>query len=180
MKYWVRRETPERNPVQEGHSWAQMLLSKGESAWQQMFTNALTMGKKFDCSPKSIPRHKPWGKQASLGLALMPSLFKCHLFVLREISLSSSGINTSEIIPFWTSWWGPEVTDWGSLGAKLWRSLWNHLQPKPLSLHLLSSRCLLYSVKTILVLAGMVGLVWVWFWWFCFVLFEMFRALSFL
>lgn len=37
------------------------------------------------------------------------------------------------------------MTDCGSLEGDLWRVLWNHLHPNPLSLHFLPSCCLFYS-----------------------------------
>lgn len=66
---------------------------------------------------------------------------------------------------------GPEVTKCGILEANLWRVLWNHLQPKPLLLHLFPLCCLFYSIKTILLLAGWNGgfsFVLVLVVWFCF------------
>lgn len=106
----------------------------------------LNHGKKFNHSPQSIIRHKPWGKQASLVLMLMLSVFKCHLFVLHEISFKF----------IWSKhFWNHSLLDllfevqkwlWKSWGQSCERALWNHLQPEQLSLHLLSSCCLLYSV----------------------------------
>lgn len=76
MSCCLRREKPERNPVRERHSWSHMLLSKRESTWQQMFTNALTTGE------KKLTAALSWSEDTSPEESKLPwSWCWCHHFL---------------------------------------------------------------------------------------------------
>lgn len=106
MPNLVKRENPERNPVWEAFMGSHVLLTRRESTWQQMVVyKCLNHGENnLIAALKLITRHKPWGKQGSLILLLIPSLFKCQMTLcFVRFNSNSSEINISEIIVFWIS-----------------------------------------------------------------------------